>query len=93
MKAMKSTFTIKGKTYIWWEDVKNFIGIQEEDLNWSEFERLFRKIYLSKRYYDEKEKEFYDSKMGSMTNEDYTSRFLDLSRYVPYLKEEKERIH
>jgi len=31
--------------------------------------------------------------MGSMTDEEYTSRFLELLRYVPYLKEEKANIH
>ena len=30
--------------------------------------------------------------MRSMADEEYTSRFLDLLRYVPYLKEEKEKI-
>ena len=34
----------------------------------------------------------YELKMGSMTNEEYTSRFLELLRYVPYLKEEKVKI-
>lgn len=43
-------------------------------------------------YYKSKEKESYEVKMGSMTNEEYTSRFLELLRYVPYLKEEKMKI-
>lgn len=30
--------------------------------------------------------------MGSMTNDEYTSRFLELLRYVPYLKEEKTKL-
>jgi len=30
--------------------------------------------------------------MGSMTNEEYTNRFLELLRYVPYLTEEKAKI-
>ena len=30
--------------------------------------------------------------MGSMTDEKYTSRFLELLRYVPYLKEDKVKI-
>lgn len=68
-------------------------GIQEEELTWSEFERLFRKRYLSERYYDDKEKEFYEIKMGSMTGEEYTSNFLEMLRSVPYLKEEKAKIH
>ena len=30
--------------------------------------------------------------MGFMTDEEYTSRFLELLRYVPYLKEDKAHI-
>jgi len=30
--------------------------------------------------------------MGSITNEDYSSIFMKLLRYVPYLKEEKAKI-
>jgi len=30
--------------------------------------------------------------MGSMIDEEYTSRFLELLRYVPYLMEEKAKI-
>jgi len=34
--------------------VKNVNGIREEELIMDDFERLFKKKYLSKRYYDEK---------------------------------------
>jgi len=51
-----------------------------------------RKKYLYERYYHDKAKEFYDLKIGFMTNEEYTSRFLELLRYVPYHKEEKAKI-
>jgi len=30
--------------------------------------------------------------MGSMIDDEYTSRFLELLKYVPYLKDEKEMI-
>jgi len=30
--------------------------------------------------------------MGSMIDDEYTSRFLELLRYVPYLTEEKAKI-
>jgi len=29
--------------------------------------------------------------MGSMTDDEYTSKFFELLRYVPYLKEEKTK--
>ena len=72
------TFGIQGKAKIWWEDVNNVRGIQEEEMTWRELERLFRNKCLSERYYDDREKEFYELKMGYMTDEEYTSRLLDL---------------
>jgi len=47
MKAIIATFSLRGKVDFWWEDVKNVRGIQEEELTWREFERLFRKKYPS----------------------------------------------
>ena len=92
MRARIATFSLKGKENISWEYVNNFRSIQEEDLARSEFERLFRKKYLSKRYNDDREKQFYEMKMGSMTNDKYTSLFLELLRYVCYIKEEGVKI-
>ena len=60
---------------------------------WDEFERLFKKKCLSERYYDDRAHEFYELQMGSMTDYEYTSRFLELLRYVPYLMEEKAKVY
>ena len=87
MKAKLATFCLKGKAKIWWEDMNNVIGIQEYELTWREFDILFKKKYLSDRYYDNKEKELYGLKMGSTNDEDYTKILLEFLRYVPYLKE------
>jgi len=54
MKATIVTFSLKRKSYILWEYVKNFKVIREEELIWDEFERLFKKRYLFERYYDGK---------------------------------------
>ena len=43
--------------------------IRTQEFSWNEFKRLFRKKYLSKTYYDEKYKEFYELKMGLMIDE------------------------
>jgi len=56
MKTIIVVFNLKGKLDIWWEDVNNVKVIHEEELTWSEFERIFRNKYLSKRYYDDREK-------------------------------------
>jgi hypothetical protein len=92
LKARVATFNLNGKASIWWEDLKNVKGIHEEDLSWERFEKYFRKKYLSEKYFDEKTKEFYELKLGQLTIEEYVSRFLELLRYVPYIKAEKEKV-
>jgi len=92
MKERKALFSLKGKVDIWWEDINNIKDIHEDDLTWHAFERLFKKKYLSERYYDDRAKEFYELQMGYMVDEEYTSRFLELLIYVPYLKEEKDKV-
>lgn len=42
-------------------------------------------------YYDSKAKEFYELNIGLMTDEEYTTKFPDLLRYVPYLTDEKAK--
>lgn len=91
-KSKITTFSLKGKVDIWWEDVNNVIGIREEKLTLDDFERLFRKKYISERYCDGKAKEFYELKMDSMTDEENTTEFLELLRYVPYFKDDKVNI-
>jgi len=61
-------------------------------LSWSEFKRLFRNKYLLERYYDGKAKDFYELNMGSMIDEEYMTKFPDLLRYVPYVKDEKTKV-
>jgi hypothetical protein len=92
LKARVATFNLNGKASIWWEDLKNVKGIHEEDLSWERFEKYFRKKYLSEKYFDEKTKEFYELKLGQLTIEEYVSRFLELLRYVPYIKAEKAKV-
>jgi hypothetical protein len=67
-------------------------GICEEDLSWKQFEKNFKKKYLSENYFDEKTKEFYELKLGQLTIEEYDNKFLELLRYVPYIKDEKVKV-
>lgn len=69
MKSKISTLSLKGKVDMWWEYIKNVIGVIEEKLTCGEFKNIFRKKYLSKRNYDENAQDFYEIGMGSMTDE------------------------
>ena len=48
--------------------------------------------FLSEQYYEERAKEFYDLKLGSMSMKELSSKFLSLLRYVPYIIDEKPKI-
>lgn len=90
-KVRIAIFSLKGKIDIWWEDVKLVRDIRIKELSLHEFKRLFRNKYLLDRYYVGKAKEFYDWKMGSVTDEEYMNKLVELLRYVPYVKDEKTK--
>jgi hypothetical protein len=92
LKARIAIFNLNGKASIWWEYLKNVKGIHEEDLSWKQFEKHFKKKYLSEKYFDGKTKEFYELKLGQLIIEEYVNKFLELLRYVPYIKDEKVKV-
>ena len=47
---------------------------------------------LSKQYYEERNKKFYDLRLGSMSMKELSSKLLSLLRYVPYIIDEKHKI-
>ena len=61
-------------------------------MEWSDFKKYFKKQYLSKRYYERKTKELYELRLGQMTMEDLINKFLELLRFVPYIREDKVKI-
>ena len=67
-------------------------GIHEKDLSWKQFEKHFKENYLSEKYFDGNTKEFYELRPGQLTIEKYVNKFLELLRYVPYIKYEKVKM-
>jgi hypothetical protein len=63
-----------------------------KSVTWREFKKYFEKKYLTKRYYDKKMKEFFELKLGSMTIDEYERRFLELLKYVSFIKDETVKI-
>jgi hypothetical protein len=66
--------------------------IDEKKVTWREFKRYFQNQYLTKRYYDKKMKELFKLKLGSMAIDEYERRFLELMKYVVFIKDEKVKI-
>ena len=92
MKVRMAIYNLKGRANVWWQDMKISQGIKENNLEWLEFKKLFKKQYLSRSYYERNTKEFYEFKLGQMNIEDLINKFLDLMRFVSYIKEEKMKI-
>ena len=92
MKVWMAIYNLKGKASIWWQDLKISQGLKEKTMEWAEFKRLFKKQYLFENYYERKTKEFYELRLGSMNMEELINKFLDLLRFVPYIKEENVKV-
>jgi hypothetical protein len=61
-------------------------------MEWSNFKKHFKKQCLSENYYERKMKEFYELRLGHMTMKDLINKFLELLRFVPYIREDKVKI-
>jgi hypothetical protein len=85
-------YHLKGKASMWWDQFVQVQHIREKDITWKDFKRYFEKKYLTKRYYDRKMKEVFEIKLGSMTIDEYKRSFLELLKYVPFIKDETVKI-
>ena len=85
-------YNLTGKANIWWQDLKRVKGIREKNINWSTFKKYFKNKFLSEQYYEERAKEFYELKLGTMNMKELNCNFLSMLRYVPYLVDEKSKV-
>jgi hypothetical protein len=91
-KGRIAMYQLKGKASMWWDQLVQVKCIREKDVTWKEFKRYFEMKYLTKRYYDRKMKEFFELKLGNMTIDEYEQSFMELLKYVPFIKEEAIKI-
>jgi hypothetical protein len=85
-------YQLKGKVFMWWDQLVQVNHIKYKSVTWREFKKYFEKKYLTKRYYDKKMKEFFELKLRSMTIDEYERRFLELLKYVSFIKDETVKI-
>jgi hypothetical protein len=57
---------------------------EPESINWPEFRTTFRAHYVPQGVIKLKKKEFQDLKQGSMSVNEYVTKFTQLSRYAPH---------
>jgi hypothetical protein len=87
-----SMYQLKGKASMWWDQLVEVQHIMERDITWQEFKRYFERKYLTKRYYDRKMKDFFELKLDNKTIDEYERKFLELLKYVLFIKDESIKI-
>jgi hypothetical protein len=88
---LEAKITIQGKYSNWWDQLKQVKHIDERRISSKHFKKYFQQKYLSE-HYDDKMQEMFELKVGNMTLEEYVNKFLELLRYVGYIKDEKVKI-
>jgi hypothetical protein len=66
--------------------------VREKNVPSKEFKKHFEKKYLTKRFYDKNMKHFFQLKQGSMTIDEYEMIFLEVFKYVSFIKDETIKI-
>ena len=92
MKVRVGIFNLNGRASTWWEHLRQVKKINGIKIVWKQFKTYFKQKYLSDRYYDDKIKEFHELILGQQTMEECANKFLELLRYVRYIKYEKVKI-
>jgi hypothetical protein len=88
VKGRIAMYQLKGKASMCWDQLVQVQHSREKDVTWKEFKKYFEKKYLTKRYYDRKMKEFFELKMDNMSIDEYERNFLELLKYVLFIKDE-----
>jgi hypothetical protein len=91
LEAMISIYHLQGKASMWWDQLKQVKHINEKRISWRKF-KYFQQQYLLEHYCDKKMQDFFELKLGNMTMEEYDNNFLELTRYVGFIKDEKVKI-
>jgi hypothetical protein len=81
-KVLLASHQLFGPVVNWW-DAYAEAHEEHESINWLEFRAAFRAHHVPQGVIKLKKKEFHDLKLGSMTVNEYITKFTQLSRYAP----------
>ena len=92
LKARLAIYQLQGKATLPWEETKMVHAIDEKTVTWEDFQVKFRNRYLNEWYYDYKENEFHELRLGQLTIDEFVTKFTNPLRYVPYIPKEKAKV-
>jgi hypothetical protein len=89
-KVLLASHQLSGPAADWWD---TYMEAHEEpkSINWPEFRATFRAHHVPQGVIKLKKKEFHDLKQGSMSVNEYVTRFTQLSRYGPHKVDTDEK--
>jgi hypothetical protein len=82
-KVLLASHQLSGLAANWW-DAYMEAHEEPESINWPEFRAAFHAHHIPQGVIKLKEKEFQDLKQGSMSVNEYVTKFTQLSRYAPH---------
>ena len=80
LKARMDIYNLPRKADIWWQDIKRVKNIREKYVTWRTFKKYFKIIFFLEQYYEERDKEFQDLKIGSMSMKELSINLSQWSR-------------
>jgi hypothetical protein len=82
-KVLLASHQLSGPVADWWDA---YVEAHEEpkSINWPEFRAAFHVHHVPQGVIKLKKKEFQDLKLGSMSVNEYLTKFTKLSRYAPH---------
>ena len=83
-----AAFALQGSTKRWWTITKHLLSLEfgeNTPITWEKFKEDFNETYFLDVVRDQKTREFSNLVQGAMTMEEYAAKFVELSRFAPYL--------
>ena len=87
-KVLYATYALQGSTDRWWSSTEPLLSTklgEDTPFTWEKFKEVFNWTYFPDVVRDRKAREFSDLVQGAMTVEEYVAKFVELSRFAPYL--------
>ncbi|XP_030958976.1 uncharacterized protein LOC115980923 [Quercus lobata] len=87
-KVLYATYALQGSADRWWSSTKPLLSTElgrDTPITWEKFKEVFNRTYFPNVVRDRKAREFSDLVQGAMTMEEYVAKFVELSRFAPYL--------
>nr|POE64183.1 g-type lectin s-receptor-like serine/threonine-protein kinase [Quercus suber] len=87
-KVLYATYALQGPADRWWLSTEKLLETElgmDTPITWEKFKEVFDRTYFPDLVRDRKAREFSDLVQGAMTVEEYVAKFVELSRFAPYL--------